>query len=386
MKKILKFPKDFLWGSSISAYQVEGGIENNDFSKFFPAKKACNHYFLYEKDFSLLKKLNQNAFRFSIEWSRIEPEEGKFSKKETQHYQKVILALKKRKIKVMVTLHHFTNPFWLKKINWWEGEKVVFYFSRFARYLFSHYKDLVDFWITINEPLVYGSLAYLKGRWPPFKKNFFSFFKVFRNQIKAHKEVYCHFHQIKKDVKIGISKNNQFFEPEKNNSFLDKLSTKLIDYFWNEYFLNQIKNHLDFIGLNYYFHNKIKFPFKIKNENKIVSDLGWGIYPKGIYFVLKKLKKYQKPIYITENGVADKNDLLREKFIKDHLFWVAKAIEEGVPVKGYFYWSLLDNFEWDQGFEARFGLVEVDYQTFKRILRKSALFYQKICKNNFLEV
>ena len=146
--------------------------------------------------------------------------------------------------------------------------------------------------------------------------------------------------------------------------------------------MNKIRKHLDFIGLNYYFHNKIKFPFLRRNENKITSDLGWEIHPEGMYWVLKWLKKYNLPIFITENGLADKEDKLRKNFIKDHLVWVHKAIKEGVDVRGYFHWSLMDNFEWDKGFWPRFGLIEIDYKTQKRIVRKSAYYYSEISKNN----
>ncbi len=384
MNKILKFPEGFLWGSASSAYQVEGGIENSDWSKAYPAGKACDHYHQYEEDFDLIKKLNQNAHRFSIEWSRIEPEEGRFDEKEIEHYWQVLRSLKSRGIIVMVTLHHFTDPLWLAKLGGWTNEKVVFYFSRFAERVFDEYRDLVDFWVTINEPVGHATDAYLKGIRPPKKKNPILFLKVLQNQINSHKKVYEVFHKLRFDVKIGIAKNNIYFEPFNSSSRLDKLSTSLVRCFWNEHFLNKIKNHQDFIGLNYYFHNRIKFPLFRRNENKVIDDLGWEIYPRGIYYTLRELKKYQKPIYITENGIADAGDKLRANFIKDHLFWLHKAIEDGVDVRSYFYWSLTDNFEWEKGFGPRFGLIEIDYETLERKPRPSAYYYAEICKNNQL--
>jgi len=390
MAKVLKFPKGFLWGTATSAYQIEGRIENNDWAAPTPnfgvgaAGRCCDHYNLYEKDFDLLKKLNQNAYRFSIEWSRIEPKEGEFSQKEIEHYRKVLISLKERKIKVMLTLHHFTNPLWLSEIGGWENSDIIFYFLRFTKRVFSEFSDFVDFWITINEPMVYASKSYLEGSWPPKKKSFISFLKVIKNQISSHKKIFEEFHKIKKDVKIGIAKNNFYFEPFNPKSLLDKFNVFLNRYFWNEFFLNRIKNHLDFIGLNYYMHQKIKFPAQNKNENKILSDINWEIYPKGIYHCLKELKKYQKPIFITENGLADAKDKLRKDFIKEHLRWIHKAIKDGIDVKGYFHWSLIDNFEWEKGFEPRFGLVEIDYKTLERKPRPSANFYAKICKENSL--
>lgn len=384
MARILNFPNGFLWGTATSAYQVEGGIESSDWSFAYPVGKACNHYNLYEEDFDLIKKLNQNVYRFSIEWSRIEPEEGKFDKKEIEHYRKVLQALKSRRIKTMATLHHFTAPLWLEKIGGFANKKVVFYFPRFAKKVFDEYQDLVDFWVTINEPLVYASKGYLEGVWPPRKKNQLLFFKVLKNQIASHKKIYQIFHQERAEVKIGIAKNNIYFEPANKKFPLDRSAVFTARYFWNYYFLNRIKNHLDFIGLNYYFHNKIKFPWIKKNEDKVVSDVKWEVYPEGIYYALKELQKYGLPIYITENGVADAKDRLRANFIKDHLYWTHKAIEEEINVRGYFHWSFMDNFEWEKGFEPRFGLVEIDYETLERKPRPSAFYYAQICKNNSL--
>lgn len=274
----------------------------------------------------------------------------------------------------------------MAKKGGWANKKSVFYFSQYTEKVFNQYQDLVDYWIIINEPLVYASQAFLMGNFPPQKKSLILFLKVVKNQISAHKKVYKIFHKSKKQaIKVGIAKNNCYFEPV-NNNLLNKWSVNLGQYFLNHYFLNKIKNHLDFIGLNYYFHQKTDFFFRNKNENKIISDLGWEIFPKGIYYVLKDLKKYNLPIFITENGLADKEDKLRSDFIKNHLFWVYKAIKEGINVQGYLHWSLIDNFEWHQGFKPRFGLIEIDYKTMKRKPRPSAFYFSKICKENQLEV
>jgi len=383
---ILKFPKGFLWGSATSAYQVEGGIENNDWSKSFPAGKACDHYNRYEEDFELVQQLNQNAHRFSLEWSRIEPEEGVFDEKEIEHYKNVLQSLKQKNISTMVTLHHFTTPLWLADMGGWSNKKAVFYFSRFAEKVFKEYRDLVDFWITINEPINYAHAGYMEGRWAPQKKNLFSFLKVLRNQVIAHKKVYTAFHTQSPKVRVSIAKGYDFVEPFSKSSLLDKISVRIVHYMHDHYFLNRVKHHLDFIGINYYFHTKIKFPFQIHVEGDVVSDISWEIYPEGIYNVLKDAQRYNVPVYITENGLADAQDSLRKNFIRDHLKWIHKAISEGVDVRGYFHWSFMDNFEWERGFDSRFGLVEVDYNTFKRTPRASAEYYAYISKTNQLEV
>ncbi|MBZ1356295.1 MAG: glycoside hydrolase family 1 protein [Candidatus Nealsonbacteria bacterium] len=382
MQEKITFPKEFLWGTATSSYQIEGGIDNSDWSVDFPAGKASDHYNKYREDIELMEKIGQNAYRFSLEWSRIEPREGEFDLKEIAYYRDILQLLKSKNIKAMVTLHHFTVPLWFSKKGGWSESKNVVYFVRFAQAMIKEYRELIDFWITINEPMIYSSKGFLSGNWPPKKKNIFTFRRVTQNQIRAHKKIFSLFHKTDPNVKVGIANNNCSFEPNNKKSFLDRFSVFLAESINNEYFLNKIDKHLDFIGLNYYFHRKIKFPFRDISEEGPVSDLGWKIYPKGIYDVLLELGEYGLPIYITENGLADKSDELRKDFIKDHLVWTHQAIEEGVDVRGYFHWSLMDNFEWDKGIEPRFGLVEIDYKTLERKIRPSADYYSEICKTN----
>jgi len=386
MKDKIVFSQEFLWGSSTSAYQVEGGINNADWSDVFPAGRACNHYELYESDFDLIKDLNQNAHRISIEWSRIEPKEGVFDKEAIDHYRKVLEALKKRGLVSMVTLFHFTSPLWFSQKGGWAKKDNIIFFERFTKVMVQEYSQLVDFWITINEPLIYSYKSFIEGAWPPQKKSPLLFLRSVKNQILAHKKAFNVISKIDNKAKIGMAVNNQSFKAYRNNSFLDKISVFTAEFLNNEYFLNQILNELHFIGLNYYFSRKIKFPFRIIEENREKNDLGWTIDPEGIHRVLIELHEYGLPIYITENGLADKNDKLRKDFIKDHLYWIYQSIEEGVDVRGYFHWSLLDNFEWDKGFDPRFGLVEVDYKNFNRIIRSSAYYYSKICKMNNIDI
>lgn len=418
MKEELKFPDGFLWGAATSAHQVEGN-NHNDWSEWEHANsarlaaevakrhanapmripdyildkypnplqkenyisgQACDHYNRYEEDFDIAKSLGHNAHRFSIEWSRIEPEEGKFDEKEIEHYRNVIKALRVRGIEPFITLWHWTNPIWLAKIGGPESKKFPFYFARYAKFVVENLKESAQFWITLNEPEIFSANSYLKGVWPPQKKNFISYFCVMRNLIKAHRKSCEIIKKINPAAQVGIAKNNIYFEAYQNKC-VNCLVKKIIDWWWNFYFLNQIKNRQDFIGLNHYFHNRINHGFN-KNENKKVSDMGWELYPKAIYYVLNDLKKYNKPIYITENGLADAEDKNREWFIKESLKNIHKAIQEEVDVRGYLFWSLLDNFEWDKGFWPRFGLLEIDYKTMERKIRPSAYKYAKICKNN----
>jgi beta-glucosidase len=407
----LLFPAGFLWGAATSSHQVEGNNVNNwseweeknmerlakeagnkwqdwqkeKFPEMFNPENyisglACDHYNRYEADFDLAKEGGHNAHRFSIEWSRIEPEEGKFDEKEIEHYRKVIKALKARNIEPFVTLWHWTNPLWLEKKGGCENRKFPYYLARYAEYVAKNIGEEVKFWITLNEPTSIIAAAYTVGYWPPQKKNIFLAWKMFRTFAKAHIEAYKAIHKISKSAQVGFANVLNSFEAYRENSWLDHLMKKIGIYTSNKKLLRMTLGYNDFLTVQYYFHNRFKFPRKIHIGDKPVSDLNWEIYPQGIYNILNWLKKYDLPIYITENGLADASDEKRTQFIQDHLYYVNMAMREGADVRGYFYWSLLDNFEWDKGFWPRFGLVEIDYKTLERKPRKSFYAYRDIIK------
>ncbi|MBA7644969.1 Beta-glucosidase A [subsurface metagenome] len=263
-------------------------------------------------------------------------------------------------------MYHWTLPVWFAKKGGWLNKKAPDDFARYVEFVVKNLSD-VKFWITINEPNIYTSHSFLRGDWPPFKK--LNTQKALKQLEIAHKKSYKIIHKIHSNARVGIAKNNIDYKG---------ILKLLVDYKWNHKFLKSIKNYQDFIGLNYYFtQSLLNLIFPAKKER--ATDMGWRIVPRGIYRVLKNLEKYNRPIYITENGLADADDSRRTDFIKNHLKWIHKAIEEGIDVKGYFYWSLLDNFEWDKGFKPRFGLIEIDYKTLKRKPRPSSKVYAKIC-------
>lgn len=382
---ILRFPEKFFWGTATSAYQVEGGIKNDwsEAGSNYDAGTACDHYNRFEEDFDLAKSMNNNAHRFSIEWARIEPEQGKFNQDAIEHYKKVILALKQRGLEPFVSLYHWTLPVWFAEQGGWLNPKAPEYFARFTEKVVLEYKDLVKFWITLNEPNVYAPNCYLQGVWIPFIKNPFKMVRVAKQLVKAHK---LSFEKIKKNAPnshVGLVTNNTWFRG------IIKIFS---NYLYNHWFLKHIENYYDFIGLNHYFTHSLfsainHLKVRQNTKNNELTDMGWRIIPEGIYHVLMDLKKYNKPIYITENGLADAKDAKRAQFILDHLKWIHKAIEDGVNVKGYFHWSLLDNFEWDKRFWPRFGLIEIDYENgLKRIPRPSSKIYAEICKNNAINI
>lgn len=412
--KRLQFPDKFYWGAATAAHQVEGG-NLNDWSEwekinakrlseeasdkwqewqkdqfqemFLPnnyiSGRACDHYNLFEKDFDIAKSLEHNAHRFSIEWSRIEPEEGKFNEKEIEHYRQVIRALKSRNIEPFVTLWHWTLPLWLRDIGGVKSKKFPEYFSRYGEKMVSEFGSDVKFWITLNEPNIYAGEAYVAGNFPPQKKNPLNYFKIMGRLILAHQQSFEMIKKINPNAQVGAVQSYNFFEFH-GGKIINNIARKIAGYFWSLYFLNHTKDQQDFIGLNNYY--RMPIGFKPNNPDRKFSDFGWEIFPEAIYRCLIDLKRYQKPIYITENGLADSQDKYRAEFIKNYLKNVHQAIQEGADVKGYLHWSLLDNFEWDKGFWPRFGLVEVDYHTQERKIRPSALEYKKIIENNAIEI
>ncbi len=404
-----EFPKDFLWGAATSAYQVEGNNINTDWwewEKRVGLKEtsglASRHYELYREDFDLAKLLNHNAHRLSIEWSRIEPQEGKFSEPELEHYKDVILSLKEHGLEPIVTLHHFTNPLWFAKKGGWQNKKAPGYFLRYVEKTVGALCENVKYWVTINEPMVYVYHAYILGFWPPQEKSFLKANKVKENLILSHIKSYKLIHKIYRDNNlnpplISIAKNMQAFVPC-IVTLRNSIAVYLRDWCFNFEFIERLTRAkaLDFIGINYYSRSLVEtrgWGFRnltldvcSKNHSKLnKNSLGWDIYPEGLFSLLLKLKKYSLPIFILENGICTQDDNLRWDFISGHLKNIHLAMNQGLKLLGYIYWSLIDNYEWDKGFMPRFGLIEVDYNTYKRTLRESAKKYSLVCKTGRLE-
>ncbi|MFA5320626.1 MAG: glycoside hydrolase family 1 protein [Candidatus Omnitrophota bacterium] len=405
---MVKFPRDFLWGAATSAYQVEGGNSASDWwlweklTGHQESASACRHYQLYENDFDLAAKLQHNAHRLSIEWSRIESKEGKFSRKELKHYLDVILALKARNIEPVVTLHHFTNPVWFARSGRWENRRSVERFLRYCDIVVRGLAKHVHYWITINEPTVYISHSYILGVWPPQAQSYLKAALVEENLAAAHISAYRLIHNIYNGMKlpapgVSIAQNVTAFVPC-NPDLKNRIAVNFRHKLYNLGFLDRVMRDkaLDFIGINYYSRQLVDlvknglgnlvFDVCKKNHHPLrKNSLGWDIYPKGLCELLLGLKKYRLPVMITENGICTSDDDLRWEYIRGHLKNIHRAISKGVNVTGYLYWSLLDNFEWDKGFRPRFGLIGVDYKTQKRKIRKSAEKFALVCRTGALK-
>lgn len=401
-----KFPEGFYWGAATASYQVEGGIENTDWAEAARDGRvpvcgiACDHCHRFEADFDIAKSLGHTAHRFSVEWARIEPESGKFNEEAIAHYREVLLALRTRNIKPFITLWHFTLPLWFSKSGGFERNDAPEVFARYCAFVVSRLGDLCENFSTMNEPEVFASNGWLRGSWPPFKrfaltdmvsitnsgrqyeakaskglKPLFLYFKVMKNLALAHNFAYEEIKKIVPRVDVSVVKHVIVFDANWNP--FNKIKAKIANYYWTHKFMERVYKHCDSVGLNYYFYTQFGDTRKWRK-----TDMDWNFAPEHIYDALKMLSRYKKPLFISEAGLADASDSGRAEYITRQVQGIWRAINEGIDVRGHMYWSLLDNYEWALGFEKRFGLVEVDYNTQERKIRPSAYVYKKICEDN----
>lgn len=407
---ITNFPKDFMWGASTSAHQVEGGNHNQwtvwelahaaqlaktadqryghlpDWEEIAPLAKdpnnyvsgrAVNHYELYEEDFKLLKKLNLNTFRFGVEWSRLEPEEGAWNQDAIEHYRSYITKLREMDIEPVINLWHWTAPIWFIDKGGFEKSANLKYFDRFVKKISDEYGHLIRYVITLNEPNNYVSFGYLLGSWPPGQKNLVKAIWTYRNLARAHRQAYKILKRHHPEMQIGVAAQLANIQAKRPHNLFDEMSTKIMRYVWNWWFLRRIRKQQDFVGFNYYFSDYYSGLFKRHNPKTPLNDMGWYMEPEGLYPLLLRIwSRYKKPIIVTENGVADAKDEYRRWWIEESIVAMQRALSEGVKIKGYFHWSLLDNFEWGDGFWPKFGLVAVDREHgMKRTIRPSAKWF-----------
>jgi len=378
----MKFPKGFLFGSATSAHQTEGGNTNSDWYKWeqtpgniqdgSTSLVAADSWNKWREDIKLLKETGQNAYRFSVEWARIEPKEGKFDQKAIDHYKEILTELKKNNITSMVTLHHFTNPLWLAGIGGFTNSKSARYFTRYALKIAEELGEPIDLLATFNEPKVYILKGYIQKEWYPAEKNYFQAFLAWKNITKAHNLAYK---EIKKmsNLPVGIVQNISAYEANKP-SIINNLLVLFAKFIDNDIFMIPLKNNFDFLGINYYMKFKIQLTKPhVSWASTLKNDYGWSISQEGLYQVIMENIHWKKPIYITENGVADEKDTIRPEFINQALENLLKAIKNNADIRGYFYWSLLDNFEWASGYSMKFGLATID-----RKLRHSAKVYKEL--------
>ena len=425
----LHFPSDFRWGAATAAYQVEGNNTNNDWYAWEQGEGhiqggqksglACDWWNRAEADLELAASMGHNAHRMSVEWSRIEPTEGKWDDAAIDRYRQMLRFMRERGIEPMVTLHHFTTPLWLAECGGWENPAIIPLFERFATKVAELLGEFCDLWVTINEPTLYAILGYVGGAprsemhhqltFPPGKHDMETALKVIENLYLGHGAAYYAVHRVQPNARVGACHNMTCFQPLHANSPLDRFVVATRDRLMNRSGLDatlngrimrfmgsrrvrELSNTSDFIGLNYYMRAVLTFdpssPGTLFSRELFlpgaeISDLNYGeVYPEGLYHLLKRLSHCGKPIYITENGLPDADDDRRPAFLIAHLRQMWKAIMQNVPVMGYYHWSLVDNFEWAEGWNLRFGLIELNHETQERKVRRSGALYAEICQAN----
>ncbi len=417
----VSFPKDFLWGAATSAHQVEGNCTNNQWSAWeternpdgtyknveVPAGNACDHWNRYKEDIKLLKKLGLNSYRFSVEWSKIEPKPGYFDKAALQHYKDVCSELRAQGIQPVITLYHYTHPLWFDDLDAFGKQENIPYFVNFCTKVFTTLQEYNPLWITFNSPTSYAFRGYWSHEGPPGKHDMNFVGQVLKNELEAHVQVY---QALKKlpggaTARIGILHNMYQIDPWNRWNPFDILYAKIANDTQNKAFYGFFKDgnfdfwapgqahvthmndkapqSLDFIGLNYYGHGYAKNFSIIKNPDEISADHNrYTIYGEGLYRAIKELSEnisqpLNIPIYVTENGITTQNETHRLLFMQRYLFALSEALKDGYNVQGYIYWSLLDNWSW--GKFTHYGLYPCNHTTQERgPARNHALYLQKI--------
>lgn len=414
------FPRGFLWGAATASHQVEGNNTNNNWwaweqqpGKIKLGQKsglACDWWGgRWREDFDRAADAGQNAHRLSVEWSRIQPAPDRWDEDALDHYREMLQGLHNRGMTPMVTLHHFSNPIWLEEMGGWENEAVVELFVKYTEKVVEALREYVTLWCTINEPNVYAVEAFVMGHFPPGKTDIGAFIKVSHNQVRAHAAAYKAIHRLQPTARVGIAQHIRWFEPNWGWNPFDGLATGLQMQIFNYAFPQALKDGKlrlvlsnktfpeakgtqDYLGINYYTREFVSFDLLRAGElfgrryyaqGVELSHTGFlANEPSGFFKTLEWANSFGLPIIVTENGVEDPDDTLRPRYLTQHLHQMWKAVNFNFPIKGYFHWSLVDNFEWERGWTQRFGLWELDVETQARRKRPSADLYAAICNEN----
>jgi beta-glucosidase len=414
------FPRGFLWGTATAAHQVEGGNTNNNWSEWekLPGKikedqragLACDWWGgRWKEDLRRAKESGQNAHRLSVEWSRIQPTADTWDDEALQKYVEIVRWLTHQEMTPMVTLHHFSDPLWLMAQGGWENPDTALHFARFTRKVVGALKEYVSLWITINEPNVYVMSGWLAGVFPPGKNSLPLAAKVLENLVRGHAAAFKVIHEIQPSAQVGVAVNYRSLKPAHTWNPLDKFPATVQNQIFNNAFhgalvdgkLNLVLKKVsipeaagtqDFIGLNYYSRDLVTFDLTQPGtmfgrleypKDAELSATGFiANVPAGMWDGLRWAHHFDLPIIVTENGVEDATDALRPRYTIEHLHQVWRAANYNWRVKGYFHWSLVDNFEWERGWTQRFGLWGLDVETQERVRRPSVDVYEAICKEN----
>lgn len=414
------FPRGFLWGTATSSHQVEG---NNTLNNWWAWEQERGHIInghmsgpacewwggRWREDFDRAAEGEQNAHRFSIEWSRIQCLPDRWDESCLDRYREMARGLTERGMTPLITLHHFSDPLWLTEMGGWENEATVEHFVSYVRKVVDALREYANLWITINEPNVLAVNSYLLGDFPPGKTDLGATVRVMANLVRAHAAAYHAIHEIQPTARVGLAHQYRGFIPARPRSPLDRTAAGLQSSLFNDFFpraaqsgvlrfpawskrLPEARGTQDFLGINYYTQDMVSFnPLKARQmfghrfhpPNAELSETNSiANRPEGMFQALQWGRQFELPMIVTENGVEDSQDELRPRYLIQHLHQMWRAVNFNYPVKGYFHWTLVDNFEWERGWTQRFGLWELDLETQARVKRPSADLYAEICKVN----
>jgi beta-glucosidase len=418
----MNFPRGFLWGTATSSYQVEGNNKNNNWYAWEEeeghivqgqkAGLACDWWGgRWKEDFDRAAESGQNAHRLSIEWSRVQPAPDRWDEDAIDHYRQMMRGLHERKMFPLVTLHHFTDPLWLTEVGGWENEEVGARFATYVGKVVEALQSYVTTWCTINEPNVVAVLGYTSEEFPPGVKDIRRATQVMANQARAHAMAYHKIKEIQAESRVGIALNWRGFKPARSWAITDRLAANMNNALFNDFFpricmegaarlmskkvvMPEVKGTQDYLGLNYYTGDLVRFDLRAKDEMFMRrfypegAELSPGGFiasqPEEFFRCLEWGLQFKVPIIVTENGTEDSEDSYRRRYLVEHIRKLWHAVNFCYPIKGYFHWSLVDNFEWERGWTQRFGLWELDEKTQARRKRRSADLYAAICRENAL--
>ena len=429
----MTFSKDFLWGAASASAQVEGAwdedgkcpsiwdVAGKRIKNGQDCHTACDHYHRYQEDVELMKELGLKSYRFSVSWPRIMPAKGQVNPKGIAFYKRLVSELKKAGIEPLLTLFHWDLPQWVQEEGGWKSEKVIGYFKEYVKVIVEALSDDVTYWMTINEPQMFCFMGNIMGASAPFKMGFLSMKKIIRITLLAHGEAVKAIRETaKRPVKVGLASASASYVPSdetqvnidmaRSNTF-DSRQGLFSNTFWcdpillgkapdmmkktlSQTDLGIISQPLDFVGINVYQPMNKDFKGGIDSvmENNPRTMMGWIIDGRCLYWTLRFFhERYHMPVMVTENGMANPDEVssdgrvhdeLRIRFMDEYLQNMKRAMEEGIPVIGYQHWSIMDNFEWCEGYGPRFGLIHIDYTTQKRTIKDSARHYAEIIRSN----
>jgi beta-glucosidase len=415
------FPKGFLWGTATASHQVEGNNTNNNWYKWeqdgntkHKSGLACDWWGgRWKEDMDRAAETGQNSHRFSIEWSRVQPEPDRWDENAIERYRAMARGMVERGLMPMVTLHHFTDPLWLFEKCGWETDLPLAHFEKYVRKMVEALKEYVTTWVTINEPNVYALSGYVAGDFPACHKGLNVAVKVMANLLRGHALAYRVIHEMQPEARVGyalhyrpmvaarpwfpldaLMRNIQYNGV--NMAFPSGISTGVMKSPMGNIKIPEAKGTQDFLGLNYYSVDTVKFDLLNAKElfgkrfypehsdfsaSKFIANIPHGLYDS-VKWVVNTYPNL--PILITENGVEDPDDKMRPRYLAGHIHQLWRTVNFNWPVKGYYHWSLVDNFEWERGWTQRFGLWGLDVETQARIRRPSVDLYAEICHENGL--